>query len=202
MRQDRINLTTTLGGNTGRTTGDVRMGRIKIILPTRGKVFTSADIADSESFKAALAAALKESRTSLNKIFVFDGFREAEDNTGDPNVATMADGYEEVLNEAVPKYTLRNTKGAAQQMALTAFNGWNDPVFIVDDKNILWYIGTSDGGAKGFSTGSFYANPPRFGGTGAISSNLVKLSFGSIEEFKSGIGAMKLDLPMPMRWRR
>jgi hypothetical protein len=126
-------------------------------------------------------------------VFPFDGIREAEDGTGDPNVGSLADGFEEVLNEALPKYTFRNTKGVAQQQSLVEFNGWQDYVFIVDDKNILWYKGTPAGGAKGFSVGYFFANPPRPGNTGNVNSNLVKITFGSVDEFKSMVGAIKLD---------
>lgn len=192
MRVDRINLVATLGGNTGKTLGDVRFGRIKAMLFTRGKVFTAEELADSESFKAALEEAMQLSRISVNKLFLFEGFREADDNTGDPNVAALADGYEEVLNEALPKYVFRNTKGIAQQQALVAFNGWQDGVFLIDDKNILFYKG-NNGGAKAFSVGYLYATPPRPGGTGAINTNQVRLTMGSVDEFKTNIGAVKLD---------
>jgi hypothetical protein len=38
-----------------------------------------------------------------------------------------------------------------------------------------------------------FANPPAFGNTGAINVNLVKITFGTTEEFKSGLVALKLD---------
>ena len=193
MAVDRTNISTTLGGNTGKTAGDVRMGRPKAFLFTRAKEFTEAERADSESFEAALEAAMLLSRTSLNKVFPFSGFREADGGVGDPNVGTLGDGYEEVLNESLPKFTLKHTAGVAQTQSLVAFNGWNDKVFVVDDKNILWGVKTSGNGVKGFSVGSLYANPPAFGNTGAINVNLVKITFGTLEEFKSGLVALKLD---------
>jgi hypothetical protein len=193
MSVDRLNLTTTLGGNTGKTAGDVRMGRIKALLLTRGKEFSEADRADSETFEAALEEAMLLSRESVNKVFPFSGFREADNNTGDPNVASLADGYEEVINEAVPKYTLKHTTGTAQTQSLVAFNGWNDTVYILDDKNIVWGVKTSSNGIKGFAVGHLYTTPPNFGGSGAINTSITKISFGSIDEFKSGLVALKLD---------
>lgn len=193
MAIDRINLTTTLGGNTGKTAGDVRMGRIKTLLFTRGKEFSEDDRADSESFEAAAEAAMLLSRESINKLFAFTGFREADNNTGEPNVQALADGYEEVINEAIPKFTLKHTTGTAQLQSLVAFNGWNDTVFVVDDKNILWGVKTSSNGVKGFSVGHLYTTPPNFGGSGAINTAITKISFGSLEEFKSGLVALKLD---------
>lgn len=189
----KIYVTASVGTNTGRTSGDIRMGRIKALIPTRGKEFTEAELADSASFKTALQAALNLDRESAFKCFIIDGIREANDNTGDPQEASMGDGYTEIINEALPKYTLRNTKGVAEQQAIVAFNGWKDPVFILDDKNVLWYRDNGLGGAKGFSSGSFYANPPRPGNTGAINANDLRFAFGDVDEFKSGVGALKLD---------
>lgn len=193
MSVDRINLVTTLGGNTGKTLGDVRMGRPKIFLFTRGKEFSEADRADSETFEEALETAMLLSRESVNKVFCFTGFREAEDGTGDPNVGTMADGFEEVLNEALVKFVLRHTAGVAQTQSFVAFNGWSDKVFMVDDKNVLWGVKTSSNGVKGFSVGYLYSTPPKPGNTGNVNSNQVRITFGDLEEFKSGLVALKLD---------
>jgi hypothetical protein len=193
MSVDRINLTTTLGGNTGKTAGDVRMGRPKALLLTRGKEFSESDRADSETFEAALLVSMLLSRTSANKVFLMTGFREADRNTAEPNVASLADGYEEVLNESVPKYTFKHTTGTAQAQSMVAFNGWNDQVFVLDDKNILWGVKTSSNGMKGFSVGQLYTTPPDFGGSGSINTAITKISFGSVEEFKSGLVALKLD---------
>lgn len=189
---DRINLTTTLGANTGRTTGgDVRLGRAKVLILTNRK-FTAQELADSSSLKAAMESGMMQPRTSANKLFVIDGIREADDNTGDPNEATLGDGYSEILNEAVPKYVFRNTKGVPQQQSYAALNGWQGGAYFIDDKNLFVYRG-DNGGAKPFSVGSYYANPPRPGNTGNINTNQIRFAFGDIDEFKSDIGVVKLD---------
>lgn len=188
-----IQILTTLGTNTGKTVGDVRMGRPKHLLLTRGKEFTADQIADSASFQTALAEAMLEARTSNSKVFLFSNFREAEDNTGDPQMGTLSDGYEEVLNEVVPKYTFRQVLGAAQTQSIVDFNGWQEKIYVIDDKNQLWFIHTSTSGAKGYSVGHLYTNPPRFGNSGNINTNVTRLTFGSVEEFKSNTGVLKLD---------
>jgi hypothetical protein len=198
MLTDRLNLITTLGNNTGKTSGDVRMGRIKALLLTKGFEFTNAQLADSDSLKAAIVDAMQLSRTHVNKLFLFTGFREAEDNTGDDNVGTLGDGYEETLNEALAKYIMRHTHGVAQAQAFVAFNGWTDGVYVIDDNNILWYRGKSGaaGGGTYFQVGSLKSQYPRFGSTGAIVTGSVRLVFGSTDDFKRGLGATKITFSL------
>ena len=187
-----INISTTLGTNTGKSLGDVRMGRIKHIILTRGKEFTAEELADSDALMAAIIAGIQQPRTSVNKLFVFTGFREAEDKTGDPQTGTLGDGYEEVLNEAIPKIDLKHTAGVAQTQSFVTFNGWSDKFYFIDDQGILWYRDTSSEGGKGFTLAGLYASYPRPGGTGNIVTGLVKLTLASADEFKSAVGAVKL----------
>jgi len=187
-----INICATLGGNAGKGTCDVRMGRPKVVLPTRGKVFSANDLASSDAFKVALLAAMLLARTDANKVFAFPAMRIVEDNTADVTLGTLADGYEEVLNESLPLYKLQSTVGVCQQQAMCQFNGWTDKIFIVDHNNVLWYVQTSTGGGQGWSVGNLYTNPPKFGNTANIQTADTRLAFGSIEEFKSSIGAIKL----------
>src|SRR5574341_871622 len=188
-----INVCSTLGGNTGKPPCDVRMARPQYIMPTRGKVFAVADLADSATFKAALKAAMLKTRTDSDKVFCFPLMRVVDDNTGDPNTQALADGYEEVINEVLPKYTLQSTAGVCVVQAMCEFNGWTDGVFVVDVNKILWYVTTSSSGAQAFSVGTLYTDPPRFGNSSNIQTSKTKLTFGTIEEFKSNIGAIKLD---------
>lgn len=183
----------TLGGNTGRPDCDVRMGRIKYLLLTTSKEFTEADIASSESFQAALQAAMFLANSDPNKVFAFPEMRDVTDNTGDPATGTLADGYEEVLNEALPKYLLRGTPGVCVQQAMASFNGWPGKLFFVDENNILWYKTTTSDGAKAFSCGYLYTNPPKPKGSGDVQTANTRLTFGSIDEFKSNVGALKLE---------
>lgn len=195
---DRLNLIATLGSNTGKTPGDVRMGRVKAVLLTKGFEFTNAQLADSDSLYEAIVEAMQLSRTHVNKLFLFTGFREAEDNTGDDNVATLGDGYEETLNEALAKYILRHTHGVAQTQAFVAFNGWTDGIYVIDDNNVFWYRGKAGaaGGGTFFQVGSLKATYPRFGSTGAIVTGLVRLVFGSTDDFKRGLGATKINFSL------
>lgn len=188
-----INVCATLGGNMGKPLCDVRMGRIKFLLLTTGKEFTEEDVADSEAFQDALQTAMLLPSSSSNKVFATPEMNEAADNTGDPNTGTLADGYEEVLNEALPKYLLRSVVGVCTQQQLASFNGWPGKVYIIDDQNILWYIVQSSGDSKGFSCGYWYTNPPKFKGSGDVQTANTRITFGSIDEFKQDIGALKLD---------
>lgn len=188
-----INVCATLGGNTGRPVCDVRMGRIKYILLTTGKEFTAANIATSEAFEAALQTAMLLANSDGNKVFAFPEMRDVTDNSGDPATGTLADGFEEVLNEALPKYLLRSTPGVCVQQAMASFNGWPGKVYFVDENSILWYKSTTSDGAKGFTTGYLYTNPPKPKGSGDVQTANTRLTFGSIDEFKSGVGAIKLE---------
>lgn len=186
-----INVCATLGGNTGSPACDVRMGRIKYTLFTTSKVFTSTDIASSEAFQTALQTAMLLANSDANKVFAFPSMRDVTNNTGDPNTGTLADGYEEVLNEALPKYLLKSTPGVCVQQIMASFNGWPGKVYVIDENNILWYKANGTG-TKGFSCGYLYTNPPSWKGSADVQTANTRLTFGSISEFKSGVGALKL----------
>jgi hypothetical protein len=189
-----INIVTQLGTNAGKSVGDIRMGSPKVLILTRGFELAAADLADSDSLLAAVAAAMRNSRTSANKLFVFTGFREAEDNTGDPQEQSLQDGFTEILVEALAKYTLKHTAGVAQTQSFVEFNGWNDGVYVLDSKNVFWYRNKSNGGGTYFSVGSLYSTYPRFGNTGAINTGLVKLTLGDADDLKGGgLSCIKVD---------
>lgn len=191
-----INVCATLGGNTGKPDCDVKMGRIKYLMLTTGKEFTEEELASSEALEEALQAAMLLGNSNANKVFAFPSMREATNNTGDPNTASLADGYEEVLNEALPKYLLRSTPGTCVQQAMASFNGWPGKVYIIDENNIFWYKGNTSNGAKGWSCGYLYTNPPQFKGSTDIQSANTRLTFGSIGEFKTNVGALKIDFDL------
>lgn len=188
-----INVCATLGGNLGTPACDVRMGRPKILLLTTSKEFTEADITDSQSFQAALQTAMLLGKADANKIYAFPVANEATNNTGDPSTGTLADGYEEVLNEALPKYLLRSKVGTCVQQQMASFNGWSGKVYVIDDNGILWFNITASGGASGFTTGYLYTNPPQFKGSGDVNTANTRITFGTIDEFKYDVGAIKLD---------
>jgi len=188
-----INVCATLGGNTGAPDCDVQMGRIKYLLLTTSREFTEDELASSESFQAALQEAFLLSNSDATKVRRFPEMREVTDNTGDPNTGTLADGYEVVLNEALPKYLLRSTPGVCVNQFMASFNGWPGKVFVIDENGILWYKVTSSNGGRGFSCGYLYTSPPKFKGSGDVQTANTRLTFGSISEFKSNVGALKLD---------
>lgn len=189
----QINVCATLGGNTGTPNCDVRMGRIKYIMLTQSKEFTEADLASTEALEEALQAAMLLGSSDANKVYAFPPMREAENTTGDPQTGTLADGYEEVLNEATPKYVLRGTPGTCVHQAMSSFNGWPGKVYIVDENGIFWYRDNGSEGGKGFSIGNLYTQPPNWKGSGDIQTSNTRLSFGSVSEFKTGVGAVKID---------
>jgi hypothetical protein len=189
---DRLNISVSLGANTGQVLGDLRMQRPKHWLLTNSWEPTNADLADSDSLQAALETAMSLSRTDPNKVFLFSGFHEIEDNTGDPNTATLADGYEEVLNEALPKYTGRHTADIGQTQSFVAFNGFTGQIYFIDSAGRFFYVGKEGGGGKGFDVAYLYANYPRPGGTNAINTGVVKLTLGDPEQFKNNVGAVQV----------
>lgn len=189
----RINVCATLGGNMGTPPCDVRMGRIKYLLLTTSKEFTAAQIADSEAFEDALQTALLLPSSDNNKVYAFPAMRDDTDNTGDPNTGTLADGYEEVLNEALPKYLLRSTPGVCIQQQMASFNSWPGKIYVIDEANILWYRDNGSKGAKAWTCGYLYTNPPKWKGSGDVQTANTRVTFGEITEFKSGVGALKLS---------
>lgn len=188
-----INVCATLGGNTGRPDCDVQMGRIKYMMLTTGREFTEADLASSEAFEAALQEAVLLSNSDAEKVFIFPEMRDVTDNTGDPATGTLADGYEVVLNEALPKYLLRSTPGICVNQFMSSFNGWPGKVYVIDENNILWFKTNTDGSGRGFTSGYLYTSPPKFKGSGDVQTANTRFTFGSIDEFKARVGAIKLD---------
>lgn len=188
-----INVCATLGGNTKTPNCPVKMGRIKNLLPTGSKEFTAADLATSEAFQAALQTAMLLSNSDTNKVFGFPTMHEVANNTGDPQVQALADGFEEVTNEALPKYALKSTPDACTQQAMASFNGWLGKNYIIDEKNVLWYRLKSNGGGKGWSTGNLYTPPPSWRGTDVGQSATTRITFADIDEFKRGVGALQLN---------
>jgi len=159
----------------------------------RSKKFSAADIADSASLKAALTAAMLLTRDDANKVFPFPVMRKIADGTAEPKKETLDDGYMEILNESLPMYTLESVTGVCQQQAMIDFNGWTDTVYIIDKDGIFWGVATDDGGCQGFSVGSLYTNPPRFGNSANIATSKTELLFGSVDEFKNKLVAIKVD---------
>lgn len=188
-----LNICTTLGSNLGKPTCDVRMKRPKYILLSYGKIFSASELASPAAFKAALKTAMNKANSDPEKVWCSPLLRVVDDNTSDPNVASLADGYEEVLNESLPNYLAQTTAGVAQILAFCSFNGFLGTVFIVDVDNVLWYRVTSNLGGQGFTVGNLYTNPPRWGNSSNITTSGTRLVFGEIDEFKSDIGAIKID---------
>jgi hypothetical protein len=187
-----INVCVSLGSNQGKDKCEVRMKRPKRLLLGNYE-FTKDELKDSDSLKAAIKRQMLKANTDSGKIFLSPVLRVVTDNTGDPNTQALADGYEEVLNEAIPKYSYQFTAGVCQHQAWAAMNGWGGGNFRVDQDNVFWYRVTESGGGKGFSTGNLYTDPPRDGSSGAIAVGTTRITFGDIDEFKSGIGAVKIN---------
>lgn len=178
----------TLGANTGKPQCDVAIGAIKYLLLSRGATFTEAELKDSNTLKAALLAKMLLPKTDTQKVFLIPYANEAEDNTGDPQTASLSDGFEEVLTDALPKYILRHAKvGVRQNQALAQFNGWSDKIFIIDRNNRFVYIQNADFTGKGFTSGNLYYDPPRPGASNAQKVTVGRLTFGSIDEFKTSV---------------
>jgi aryl carrier-like protein len=190
---DRLNISISLGANTGKVTGDLRLGRPKHLLLTNGAELTNDDLADSDSLQAWLEEKMSLSRTDPEKVFLFSGFHEMENNTGDPNTATLQDGYEEVLNEAIPKYIGRHTADVGQTQSFVAFNGFTGTMYIIDTNGRFAYIGKQGGGGKGFDVAYLYSSYPQWGGSGAINTGTVRFTLADVEQLKNNVGAVQVS---------
>lgn len=186
-----VNVCATIGNNTGKGTCDVRMKRPKYMLLSDYE-FSEEELADSDSLKAALIRQMLKANRESGKVYLSPKLRVVNDNTGDPNVQTLADGYEEVLNEAQPKYSYQFTAGVCQHQSFANFSGWAGRNYRIDQDNVFWYKTKSGGGGKGFQTPSFYVDPPRDGNSSGIATGTARVTF-EIDDFKSNIGAVKLD---------
>lgn len=185
-----MNLCATLGGNVGAPECDVEMGALKTIIFTRGREFTADEVADSDALQAALQASALLANDDNNKVFVFPVFHRVTDNTGDPNVETLDDGLEQINVEPVPKYLLESVIGFCQAQSLSRFNGWRGKMYVIDSNQRFFFVRKSDGGAKGFSTGTVYTDAPRFTGYTGAKTIKTRVSFAAISEFQSGLGAV------------
>jgi hypothetical protein len=184
-----------LGANTGKPTCDVPIGAIKYLLCTRGATFTSNELVDSASIKAALLTKMLLAKTSAQKIYLFPYANEAANNTGDPNVATLSDGFEKTLTDPLKKYTLTYAEtGKAQNAAMCQFNGWTDKVYFIDRNNRFGYLSVADGTAKGFSVGNLFTTSPGPGSSTEVNTTKTNITFSNPDEFKTSvIGLIDLD---------
>lgn len=181
-----------LGVNTGKGKCDVRMKRPKYVLNCDA-TFSASDLKSSSTLKAAIKRQMLLANGSSGKAYLSPLLRVVNDNTGDPNVQSLADGYEEVLNEATPKYAMQFTAGICQQQAWVALNGWTSGQFIIDQDNYFFYRTTDDKGGQGFTVGNQYTDPPRPGNSSNIAVGTTRITYGNVDEFKSNVGAIKLD---------
>lgn len=186
-----LNVCATVGGNTGDSKCPVKMGRPVYTLETSGLELSAADLQDSDSLKAAMIAGILAANSSTSKVFVSPKFNEAEDATGDPNLGTLGDGYEEVLNEPLNKIVLVHASNYCQQVAMSNLNAFKGKTYIIDDQGIFWYVTKTSGGGKGFKVANQYTPVPKFRGN-AVNAARTRLVFADNAEFKSA-GAIKLD---------
>lgn len=167
------------------------MGKPRRIFATSGRELTAADLQDSDAVKEWMEQGILQEISSTDKLFLSPHFNDAEDATGDPNLGTLADGYEEVLDEALNKIILIHASNYCQQVAMAGLNGFKGKVYILDDANIFWYVVKSGGGGKGLSVAQLYTPKPKFKGN-AVNAARTRLVFASLDEFMT-MGAIKLD---------
>jgi len=189
----QVSLCATIGGNVGAPACDVQMGALRTILVTRGKEFTASELADTNSLRAAIAAAMLLGNDNNNKIYAFPVFRNVTDNTGDPNVETLPDGSKQTTSRPVPSYTLESTIGYCQARNVARFNGFSGKVYVIDGNQRFFFLRKTGGGGKGFSIGNIDSDSARWGGFTGARTIKHRLSFGSEVEFRSEIGAMNAD---------
>lgn len=184
-----------LGANTGKPQCDVPIGAIKYLLLTRGATFTANELVDSASVKTALTTKMLLAKTSAQKVYLFPYANEAANNTGDPNVATLSDGFEKTLTDPLKKYTLTYAElGKAQNAAACQFNGWTDKAYFIDRNNRLCYISNTDGTGKGWSVGNMFTTSPGPGSSTEVNTTKTNVTFANPDEFKlSVIGMIDLD---------
>jgi hypothetical protein len=175
-----------LGANTGKPQCDVPIGAIKYLLLSRGATFTAGQLVDSASIQAALLAKMLLAKTDAQKIYLFPYANEAANNTGDPNVATLSDGFEKTLTDPLKKYTLTYAEmGKAQNAAACQFNGWTDKIYFIDRNNRFCYISVIDGTGKGFSTGNLFTTSPGPGSSTEVNVTKTNITFSNPDEFKT-----------------
>lgn len=184
-----------LGANTGKPQCDVPIAAIKYLMPTRGATFLAADLVDSASIKAALLTKMLSAKSSNQKLYLIPYANEAANNTGDPNVGTLSDGFEKTLTDPLKKYTLTHAEmGKAQNAAICQFNGWTDKVYFIDRNNRFCYISVQDGTGKGWSVGNLFYTSPGPGDSAAVNVAKGRITFANPDEFKSSpIGLIDLD---------
>jgi len=186
-----IDACATIGKNTGDSKCPVKMGKPRRFFATSGRELTAADLQDSDAVKDWMEKGILQEIASTDKLFLSPHFNDAEDATGDPNLGTLADGYEEVLDEALNKMILIHASNYCQQVAMAGLNGFKGKMYILDDANIFWYVTKSNGGGKGLSVSMLYTPKPKFKGN-AVNAARTRVSFASLDEFMS-LGAIKLD---------
>jgi hypothetical protein len=186
-----IDACATIGKNTGDSACPVKMGKPRRAFFTSGRELTANDLLDSDAVKDWMEQGILQEISSTDKLFLSPHFNDAEDATGDPNFGALADGFEDLLDEALNKMVLIHASNYCQQVGMSSLNGFKGKVFILDDANVFWYVTKTNGGGKGLSVGLLYTPKPKFKGN-AVNAVRTRIGFASLDEFMQ-MGAIKLD---------
>ncbi len=103
-----------------------------------GKAFSTSDVADTDTFYAALIAATKLDTGDANKLYAINNILDPNDVTEANKEGAVGEGPSQVLVEGRPKFTYRVEIGQDLFKRLRLFNKRTIPVFTHDDSGNTW----------------------------------------------------------------
>lgn len=188
-----LSLCGNVGANTGPIACDVRRGVPKIPI-LGGAVFSPADYASSETFKAALLEAVNLPTGDSGKMYPFPEIQNVVNNTEANTIGTTGSGLQIPLREGRPSYTFGVIIGTNLEKQLRKFNGSVVPVMMVDANNNVWGSLDSNQNFKGTSA-LIYVSPKPYSDGSSIDTEyaLVTMSFISAAEFADFAAFVKVD---------
>jgi hypothetical protein len=145
--------------NVGAINCDVRKAVAKNLI-IGGASFSSAQYADSDSFKAAYGTAVKLAKGSSGKLFPFPEIQGITNNQEANVTGALGLGLQFIMREGKPAYAFDIVTGTALERKLRKFNRQTVPVFIVDDANNVWGRKDANGNFIGFQAMIFVTGKP------------------------------------------
>jgi hypothetical protein len=103
-----------------------------------GYEFTDAELADEDTFKAALIAATKLPYTDETKLFAIHKLEDPQDKTEAPKTGKVGEGPLQYLVEGKPTFEYSVEIGQDLFKRLRKLNKRAVPIFTYDDAKKLW----------------------------------------------------------------
>jgi hypothetical protein len=185
-----------LCGNLDVNTGAIACDNLKgnPVMPIFGGAsFSSSDTADTATFDAAFVAKMKLARSSSTKLYPLPVVQGVTDKTEAAKYGSLGYGLQFKLLRSKPGYEFDVLAGTALEKQLIKFDGQQIPMFLLDDKSIIWGSGDGTGELEGINV-LVGVEPRPFGDAQNPKSTKITVSFVDGADGVENLYGMATDL--------